>query len=349
MMMDEGERPREPAITEARDAGSTPQGGDGERPGAGPAEASGPQAKPVTPGDGTSDSPGGGRKATGSGRRQQRKNRSFWRELPILIAVALVLALVIKTYAVQAYFIPSSSMENTLDIGDKVLVNKIVYDTRSIHRGDIVVFNGQGSWDLGSAQPQPSALSRFFRGIVGLFGAAPGEHDYIKRVIGIPGDHVACCDPQGRLTVNGVPLNEPTYLFAGDSPSTVRFTFTVPPNRLWVMGDHRSVSYDSRGHMGDPGGGSIPENEVVGRAFVIIWPVSRWRILPIPSTFQQPKLTGAQAPASGGPAGQAALSAPVRPAAPVLPLTLGFAGAVPLTWLQRRLRKGSSRRGAGCS
>jgi signal peptidase I len=349
-MMDEGERSREPAITEPRDDDGMPQARDGELPGTGPAEATDSQPKAAVPGDGTSEASAADGKGQGSGQRPLKKSRSFWRELPVLIAVALVLALVIKTYAVQAYFIPSSSMENTLEIGDKVLVNKIVYDIRGIHRGDVVVFNGEGSWDLGSPQPQPSVISRFFRGIVGLFGAAPGEHDYIKRVIGLPGDHVACCDAQGRLTVNGVPLNEPTYLFPGDSPSTVRFTFTVPSGHLWVMGDHRSISYDSRGHMGDPGGGSIPENEVVGRAFVIIWPVSRWRIVPIPATFQQPKLTGAQAPASGS--GQAArsapaaLSAPVAPAGPVLPLALGFAGAIPLTWLQRRLRKGSHRRGA---
>ncbi len=131
-------------------------------------------------------------------------------------------------------------------------------------------------------------------------------HDYIKRVIGVPGDHVACCNRQGQVTVNGVPLSEKSYLYPGDAPSEQRFSITVPPGRLWVMGDHRSVSWDSRGHMNDPGGGTIPENHVVGRAFVIVAPISRWRILPIPTTFEQPKLTASGAaalaadPAPGG-------------------------------------------------
>ena len=125
--------------------------------------------------------------------------------------------LVIKTYAIQAFFIPSSSMENTLDIGDKVLVNKLVYHFRSIGRGDIIVFNGDGSWDpatpAGPTNPVTSAVDRLGHAIVGLFGISPGVHDYIKRVIGVPGDHVACCDASGQVTVNGVPLNEKSYLY----------------------------------------------------------------------------------------------------------------------------------------
>ena len=219
---------------------------------------------------------------------------SWWVELPILLVFALVLALLIKSFVVQAFFIPSSSMENTLEIGDKVLVNKLVYDFRSIHRGDVVVFNGDGSWDPVPARPAP-LLSRLWDSVSGLFGTAPGVHDYIKRVIGIPGDHVACCNRQGQVTVNGVPLSEKSYLYPGDSPSEQRFSITVPPGRLWVMGDHRSVSWDSRGHMSDPGNGTVPENHVVGRAFVIVAPISRWRILPIPATFQQPQLTASAA------------------------------------------------------
>ncbi len=202
--------------------------------------------------------------------------------------VALVLAVVIKTYAIQAFFIPSGSMENTLEINDRVLVNKLVYDVRGIHRGDIVVFNGDGSWDPGQVPVRSNFLVEFYDGFASMFGfGRPGEI-LIKRVIGLPGDHVACCDAQGRVTVNGVPLNEQSYLYPGDVPSEARFNIVVPPGRLWVMGDHRLISDDSRDHLGNPGGGTVPESAVIGRAFVIIWPLSRWRILPIPATFEQP-------------------------------------------------------------
>ena len=271
-----------------------------------------------------------------------RQRRSFWRELPVLIVIALVIALLIKNFVVQAFYIPSPSMEHTLNVGDKVLVNKLVYDFRDIQPGDVIVFNGVGSWDPvpppvpGSSNPvvrfYDSAIKPLLRSVTGLFGTAPGQQDYIKRVIGVPGDHVACCTG-GKVTVNGVPLSERSYLFPGDTPSLTHFSIIVPPGRLWVMGDHRFVSYDSRGHMSDPGNGTIPESQVVGRAFMIVWPPSRWRVLPIPATFGQPGVT------SGKPAAAAALGPViVQPATPLLPLELGFAGAVPLTWLQRRFR-----------
>ena len=285
--------------------------------------------------------------------RSKRKQRgSFLRELPILVVIALALALIIKTYAFQAYYIPSGSMQNTLAIGDKVLVNKIIYHLRSIHRGDVVVFNGQGSWNPGPAPTTPNPFDRLYHAVIGLFGAAPGQTDYIKRVIGIPGDHVACCDARGRVTVNGVPLSEKSYLYPGNAPSSMRFSITVPPGRLWVMGDHRAVSDDSREHEGFPGGGTIPENEVVGRAFWIVWPPSRWRELPIPATFQQAALNSsshsshaAAAHAGTAPAADPdAISVPAVPAAPLYPLAVGFAGALPLTWGQRKLRGSVQRR-----
>ena len=315
-------------------AGDGTAGGFGGTP---PEAGPGGPAGQAPPRDNAVGEPRHGRR-----RSKRRPNMSWWVELPILLVFALVLALLIKSFVVQAFYIPSSSMENTLEIGDKVLVNKLVYDFRSIHRGDIVVFNGDGSWDPIPAQPAP-LLSRLWNSISGLFGTAPGVHDYIKRVIGVPGDHVACCNARGQVMVNGVPLSEKSYLYPGDAPSEQRFSIVVPPGRLWVMGDHRSVSWDSRGHMTDPGEGTIPENHVVGRAFVIVAPVSRWRILPIPATFQQSKLTaatasdqavtGLQALRVSGAAVLGALALPGAPAA------AGVVAALPLTLLQRRLRR----------
>ena len=275
------------------------------------------------------------------GPRKKRKTRSFWRELPLLIVIALAIALLIKSFVVQAFWIPSSSMENTLDINDKILVNKLVYHFRSIQPGDIVVFNGEGSWDPVPAPAKASSdplvrlydatLDPLFHTILGLFGTAAGQTDYVKRVIGVPGDHVACCNASGDVTVNGVALHEQPYLYPGNPPSTQHFSITVPPGRLWVMGDHRSVSYDSRGHMQDPGDGTIPENQVIGRAFLIVWPPSRWQVLGIPATFGQPGIAAAH--------GAAWMGTTTVPAASYLPLEAGFLVAVPLTWLQRRLRR----------
>ena len=248
-------------------------------------------------------------------------------------------------------------MENTLEINDRVLVNKLVYDVRGIHRGDIVVFNGDGSWDPGTAPRDTNFVVKFAQGFASMFGFGHPGDILIKRVIGLPGDKVACCDAQGRVTVNGVPLTEQSYLYPGDTPSEIRFNIVVPPGRLWVMGDHRLISDDSRNHLGQPGGGTIPENAVIGRAFVIIWPISRWRILPIPATFEQPKLSAAAAPSAPPAARDTApaardtaglLSARLEPSSPALPLALGFAAAVPVTWLQRRTRLRIARRRTAC-
>jgi signal peptidase I len=348
------------------------------------AEASGSAGN----GDSAADAGPDGKAASGGRKpaaRRGRRKRSFWREFPILVVIALLLAVVIKTYAIQAFFIPSGSMENTLEINDRVLVNKLVYDVRDIHRGDIVVFNGDGSWDPGTAPRYTNFVVKFAQGFASMFGFGHPGDILIKRVIGLPGDKVACCDAQGQVTVNSVPLTEQSYLYPGDAPSEIRFNIVVPPGRLWVMGDHRLISDDSRNHLGEPGGGTIPENAVIGRAFVIIWPISRWRILPIPATFEQPKLSSAAAssappaprdtaPAARDTAGLLSardtagllsardtagllsardatanlLSARLEPSSPALPLALGFAVAVPVTWLQRRTRLRIARRRTAC-
>ena len=281
------------------------------------------------------------------GRHQGKRRRSFWREVPVLIVIALVLALVIKAFAIQAFYIPSGSMQNTLEINDRVLVNKVVYHLRPIHRGDIIVFDGTGSWDFDTPPASSNIFSKAIDEFEGLVGISQDPNIYIKRVIGLPGDHVVCCNTKGQITVNGVPLTESSYLYPGNAPSTQKFNITVPAGRLWVMGDHRSVSYDSRGHMGDPGGGTIPESGVIGRAFVIIWPPSRWGFLNIPATFEQPQLNASSAAGGNAAAGgsSAALEAAldngtqVRATASPIPLALGFVGAVPITWLQRKARR----------
>jgi signal peptidase I len=218
-----------------------------------------------------------------------------WRQLMLVVVAAIVLMLLIKAFVVQVYRIPSSSMEDTLLTGDRVLVNKLVYHVRGIARGDIVVFSGDGSWGTTTGAPDPSPpgnpLLRVAYDVLADIGVYSTQTYYIKRVIGLPGDHVVCC-VNGRVTVNGVPLDETSYLFPGASPSMKSFNVIVPPGRLWVMGDNRAISDDSRGHMSDgfPAMGTVPENEVAGRAFLIIWPPSQLGDLPIPATFQQAAL-----------------------------------------------------------
>ncbi len=260
------------------------------------------------PGDGAHaaySTVGVARRKTGS-RARPRSNRSLLRELPVLFVVALLIAMVIKTFVVQAFVIPTGSMQNTLAIKDKILVNKLVYHFRDIQPGDIVVFDGAGSWDA-PAQASTSSnplgrayddtLRRFFDSVGGLFGTPIGQTDYVKRVIGVPGDRVVCCNAAGDVTVNGVALAEQSYLYPGDKPDSAsagipaKFRVTVPAGYLWVLGDHRGISDDSRGHQADPGDGMIPEKEVIGRAFVVAWPPSQWRILSIPKTFSQPGIS----------------------------------------------------------
>ena len=198
----------------------------------------------------------------------EKPRSSFWKELPILLGVAILVAVLVRAFVLQTFFIPSPSMENTLKIDDRVLVNKLVYDFRSPHRGEVIVFKAPTEWS----------------------GNPDGE-DFIKRVIGVGGDHVVCCDRtsgQERLVINGKPIDEP-FIFPGNKPADQDFDITVPKGRLWVMGDHREASGDSLEHWQQSGEdinvATIPEGEVVGRAFTIFWPVSRATWLSVPKQF----------------------------------------------------------------
>ena len=276
------------------------------------------------------------------------KKKSFWRELLTIVVVAAVLTLLVKAFVVQVYRIPSASMENTLQVGDRVLVNKVIYHFRGIARGDIIVFSGQDSWGPDAPPPSGDPVVRIFDDVLSGIGLQDNQTYYIKRVIGLPGDRVACCT-DGKVTVNGVPLSEGSYVYPGNPPS-FKFSEVVPAGHLWVMGDHRSDSDDSRYHPGDPGGGAIPENQVVGRAFLIIWPPSQIRDLPIPSTFQQASLhAGAAGAAVLGvsrtavTAGGAALSGVAAVPVPAAAGTAGVIGAPLLLLLRRRRDRRRSR------
>lgn len=251
--------------------------------------------EPARPGSESADGEGASAAADAGG---ARRKRPFWRDLVVIVIAALVLTVLLKEFVVQVFSIPSGSMENTLLPGDRVLVNKLIYRFRGIARGDVIVFSGQGSWGPEAPPPPGNPVLRLWDDAKELFGVSAPGTDYIKRVIGLPGDRVACCDVRGRVTVNGVALNEQSYIHPGDAPSQIRFSVTVPPGRLWVMGDNRADSDDSRYRMDGPGEGTVPESAVVGRAFMIAWPLSRINDLPIPATFQQAGLRAAAPPAA---------------------------------------------------
>ncbi|RYV51775.1 signal peptidase I [Pengzhenrongella frigida] len=215
----------------------------------------------------------------------QRQRASSWlRETVIILVGALVLSLIIKTFLVQAFFIPSSSMEDTLQVGDRVLVSKLAPGPFDVRRGDIVVFKDPGGWLPATQAAERTALQDALNSgltFIGLLPQDSGEH-LIKRVIGLPGDQVVCCDADGQLTVNGVSIEEP-QLKPGSVPSEVPFDIVVPTDSFWVMGDNRQNSRDSRAHLGDPGGGSIPQANVVGVSFARVWPANRMSLLRNPT------------------------------------------------------------------
>ncbi|MFD7084580.1 signal peptidase I [Streptomyces sp. NPDC059918] len=216
--------------------------------------------------------------------RPKRRPRSLWKELPLLVVIALVLALLVKTFLFQAFSIPSDSMQNTLQPGDRVLVDKLTpWFGSEPERGEVVVFNDPGDWLQGEAVTKPNAV----QSVLSKVGLMPSsDKDLIKRVIAVGGDTVECSEG-GPVKVNGKALDEP-YLYPGNTPcDDMPFgPLKVPKGKLWVMGDHRQDSADSRYHMDDPKThGFVPVSDVVGRAVVVAWPVGRWATLPVPKTF----------------------------------------------------------------
>jgi signal peptidase I len=210
-----------------------------------------------------------------------RNKGSLLKELPILVIVALVVSLFIKSFLVQFFYIPSGSMENTLQIKDRVAVNKVPFVSDNIKRGDVVVFRDPNNW---LPEPYDSTTNQFVAKAKSALVAVgvlpnPAKQYLVKRVVGVGGDRVVCCTKDGKLTINGVEVTEP-YIFAGNKPSEMNFDVTVPKGKLWVLGDHRGASADSRYHQEDINKGFVPLSKVTGRVVGVIWPFKNITYIP---------------------------------------------------------------------
>lgn len=219
--------------------------------------------------------------------------RSLFKEFPTLLVIALVISVVIKTFLIQFFYIPSGSMENTLQINDRVAVNKFGNFFGDVERGEIVVFRDTAGWlPADFSEPGESIGDRFKSALVfvGIL-PDPAKQYLIKRVIGIGGDRVLCCDDDDKLTINGEAIDEP-YLYPGDKSSNSSFDVTVPDGFIWVMGDHRGASADSRFNTDDANKGFVPLSAVTGRAFAIVWPFKNMSYLSNFNSLQSEKKSG---------------------------------------------------------
>lgn len=326
------------AAAHARDAGLFPGNGSGDGSGNGSTASEGGMMLDEQSGAQQRDT-----RADVADRHNDESStpRSFWKELPLLIVIALVLALLIKTFLVQAFSIPSDSMQNTLQRGDRVMVDKLTpWFGSEPERGEVVVFHDPADWLAGEPTPQPNALQRVLSWI-GLMPSAE-EKDLIKRVIAVGGDTVEC-KGTGPVRVNGHALVENSYVFPGNTPCSTddqggQFRVKVPEGFLWVMGDHRQNSRDSRYNQGDKNHGMVPVDQVVGRAIVKAWPINRWGTLPVPDTFDQQGI-GNQAAAS---ASTTPASASAVTALPGAPGVVSLALVVPPVLWRRRRRRGAA-------
>jgi signal peptidase I len=209
------------------------------------------------------------------------KKGSFLRELPVIIIAALVVSIIVKTFLIHFFFIPSGSMENTLQVGDRIAVNKLGALFTDIKRGEVVVFGDPDNWLGNSAQSEDSGIGAVVKTGLITVGVLPdpAKQYLIKRVIGVGGDNVVCCDTNGKLQVNGVSITEP-YIFEGNKPSDMQFNVEIPKGFIWVMGDHRAASADSRFHPDSANNGMVPLSKVVGRAIFVVWPLTDIGLIP---------------------------------------------------------------------
>ncbi|GAA5198889.1 signal peptidase I [Microbacterium jejuense] len=244
-------------------------------------------------------SPADGAEAAATIQPRRRGWLVFLRDVLVIILIAVLVSLVVKTFLVRSFYIPSGSMEDTLLIKDRILVDEITPRFGGYERGDIVVFRDPGGWLPPSTEPARPPVVEAFEWVLSLVGlAAPDSDDHlVKRIIGIPGDHVVCCNAIGQISVNGVPIDESAYInVAADDPASKEsFDVTVPDGSLWMLGDNRNRSADSRFHMDQPGKGFVPIDNVVGRAFLITWPFDRFGML----DFHHDVFAGVPAPESG--------------------------------------------------